>query len=178
MQRSPMNRRFHGCFTCMFVSLFIFFTSLGLLYGEDAPVVSYGIVEQYTNFTLNQTAGYDQLTAVDVNSGPIRSDSPGTGVQIATWSLKGSSSTGLDLYVSYDTLSAKIGNLVYKIPYMLYNGESAVPSESSLYELVRSGNVYYQDDNNGVMSIKRTTRATYPSDAQYSTKITLCFKTH
>jgi len=113
-----------------------------------------------------------------VNSGSICYDAPGTGAQIATWSLKGSSSTGIDLYVTYDHLIAKIGNLVYKIPYMLYNGEVSVPSESSLSSLVRSGNVYYQEDNNGTISVKRTTRAAYPENALYSTKIVLCFKTH
>ena len=173
-----MTKCRHGRLTCIFASLLVLCFALGVLYGKDAPVGSYGIVEQYTNFTLNQTAGYDLESAVAVNSGPISYDAPGTGAQIATWSLKGSSSTGIDLYVSYDHLSAKIGNLVYKIPYMLYNGEVSVPSESNLSSLVRSGNVYYQEDNNGTISLKRTTRAAYPENALYSTKIVLCFKTH
>ena len=143
---------------------------LGFLYPADNTSSRdhrYGVVEQ-TNIIFIERL---DNTIDDINSGEFAFESVGTGVEIARWSFRGNVLASVQIRVKYDELRATIGSLLYKIPYMLYNGTTSVPSGSLFTNLIRQGDVYYESDNNGTISLKRTTRANYPVEGKYSSKI-------
>ncbi|MDD2405534.1 MAG: hypothetical protein PHU24_03635 [Sphaerochaetaceae bacterium] len=151
--------------------------SLNFLYSatdESSVNPRYGIVEQTTIFELKNIAPEE----VDLNHGNLAYNAPGNGVQIANWSFRGNVLAPVEICVKYDELKAQIGSLLYKIPYTLFNGSTPVESDSCFADLVRQGDVYYEADNNGVISVKRTTRAIYPDVAQYSSTIIFLLCSH
>ena len=151
--------------------------SLNFLYSAtDASSVNprYGIVEQTTIFEIKDITPEE----IDLNHGDLAHNSPGYGIQIANWSFRGNVLAPVEICVDYDELKAQIGSLLYKIPFTLYNGSTPIESGTCLANLVRQGDVYYEADNHGVISVKRTTRAIYPDVAQYSSTIIFLLSSH
>jgi len=159
----------------MIISTFLFAGALGPVATSTLEINA--TVGPNNKLTVEQTAGAEPGAAIALDAGDAKSSSPGTGVPVGVWRVKGNTPLNLYLVVTYSPFEINVDGVEYAIPYQLYNGNLAVSPGGVFATLQRQNGIYPETINNGTISIKRVDENQFPAGNTYMTTITFTLLT-